>query len=182
MAMQRKALIVLVLAAMPLALWLPACKDLGDEQRLETTTDAQLFSLMTTVQPFSRYTLFPNADSVTTGTLNGSGAHQPEVRVSMNTSALGALSNGRLPAGSIFPDGAIIFKRIRSSTQPTVYAVMYKDASNSRAGNSWLWAEFSENGTVLFSIDRRGEGCISCHSREQGLQNDFVRTFERQRP
>ena len=144
------------------------------------STDEQLFRLITQTQPYSSYTLFPNADSVTQGTLNGSHAHQPMVRVSMNATAFGALRNDTLPAGSSFPDGSIIFKEIRMSGQATLFAMIYKDRGNSLAANGWLWAEYAPNGAVAFSIDRRGNGCISCHSIEQGPQNDYVRTFERQ--
>ena len=144
------------------------------------STDQQLFTLISQTQPYSSYTLFPNADSVTQGTLNGSNAHQPMVRVSMNAVALNALQNDTLPAGSSFPDGSIIFKQIRTGGQTTLFAVIYKDRSNSLAANGWLWAEYAPNGNVAYSIDRGGSGCFSCHAREQGPQNDFVRTFERQ--
>lgn len=144
--------------------------------------DSVLFRVVTQSQPFSAYTLFPNADSVTSGTLNGSTAHQPLVRVSMNTKAFGALQSGRLPAGGKFPEGSIIFKEIRTNNGlASLYAVIYKESINPLANSGWLWAEYSPNGAVVFSITSRGSGCVGCHSREQGPQNDFVRTFERQR-
>ena len=129
------------------------------------------------------YTLFPNSEEFTTGRLNGSEAHRPVIRVSLNQTAAGALQNGRLPSGARFPDGSIVFKEIRPSTgaAPSLYAIMVKDSSNSLAGNGWLWAEYSPNGSVTFSISNRGSACTSCHQREQGPQNDLVRTFERQR-
>ncbi len=144
------------------------------------STDTQLFTHVTQSEPFTSYTLFPNVDSVTSGTLNGSTAHQPLVRVSMNTSALATLQNGRLSTGGTFPDGSIIFKQIITDGQTTLYAIIYKDRSNALAGNGWLWVEYQPNGTVAFSIANRGSGCVGCHAREQGPQNDFVRTFERQ--
>ncbi len=144
------------------------------------STDQQLFTLITQTQPYSSYSLFPNVDSVTQGTLNGSQAHQPMVRVSMNDTAVSALQNDTLPAGNSFPDGSIIFKQIRMSGQTTLFAVIYKDRGNSLSANGWLWAEYAPNGNVAFSIERRGNSCIACHSIEQGPQNDFIRTFERQ--
>ena len=144
-------------------------------------TDADLFGLVTQVEPFRSYVLFPNADEITSGRLNGSGAHQPLVRTSMNQTALGALQNGKLPAGTKFPNGSIIFKEVRTTDGRTVtYAVMYKSAASQLAGEGWLWAEFSPNGSVGTSIQNRGVGCTGCHSLERGLQNDLVRTFERQ--
>lgn len=144
--------------------------------------DSVLFKIITQTRPFSTYTLFPNVDSVTSGTLNGSTAHQPLVRVSMNAKAFAALQNGRLPANTRFPDGSIIFKEIRTNNAlASLYAVIYKESGNTLASNGWLWAEYSPNGAIVFSITSRGSGCIGCHSREQGPQNDYVRTFERQR-
>lgn len=161
-----------------------SCKDEGQETTpARVSTDADLFTLITRTQPFTSYRLFPNADSVTSGTLNGSTAHQPTVRVSMNAAAFGVLQNGMLPSGVAFPDGSIIVKEIRTSGQTTLYAVLYKDRGNAVAesGSGWLWAEYFPDGRVAFSVTTRGNGCISCHSREQGPQHDFVRTFERQR-
>lgn len=161
-----------------------SCKDQGEETMpSRIATDGDLFELITRTQPFTSYRLFPNVDSVTSGTLNGSTAHQPTVRVSMNAAAFGVLQNGMLQAGSAFPDGSIIVKEIRTNGQTTLYAVLYKDRGNTLAesGSGWLWAEYFPDGRVAFSSNTRGSGCISCHSSEQGPQHDFVRTFERQR-
>lgn len=77
--------------------------------------DAALFRLVTQGATFSGYVLFPDADELATGRLNGSEAHNPLVRVSLNARAMGALQGSRLPAGSSFPDGSIVFKELRSS-------------------------------------------------------------------
>ncbi len=145
--------------------------------------NASLFRLVTETDPFTGYARFPNADEFTDGRLNGSEAHRPTVRVSLNARALGALQNGRLPTGGAFPDGSIIFKEVkpRADAATTLYAVMYKDAGSALAGNGWVWAEFSPTGSVAFSVSSRGSACTSCHLREQGPVNDLVRTFERQR-
>ncbi len=178
-----RSLFVRTLLLIPIASVIFSCKSDESPQppvNAKISTDQQLFTLISQTQPYSSYTLFPNADSVTQGTINGSNAHQPIVRVSMNAAAFNALQNDTLPAGSSFPDGSIIFKQIRTGGQTTLFAVIYKDRSNPLAANGWLWAEYAPNGNVAYSIDRGGSGCISCHSREQGPQNDFVRTFERQ--
>lgn len=105
------------------------------------------------------------------------------VRVLLNATAAGALQNGRFPQGGSFPNGAIVFKEVRPSATgaPTLYVVMVKDRDNARAGNGWLWAEYTPSGTTVFSVDRRGSACISCHQRDGGTVRDLVRTFERQR-
>jgi hypothetical protein len=179
--------IVLVKATVLILLFFVAFSCQSDEgsnppgNQSPISTDEQLFRLVTQTQPFTTYTLFPRADSVTQGTLNGSQAHQPLVRVSMNAIARGALSNDTLPAGTTFPDGSIIFKQIRMNGQTILYAIIYKDSSNPLAGNGWLWAEYAPDGSVAAPISRKGSGCTGCHALEQGPQHDFVRTFERQR-
>lgn len=163
---------------------LPSCSDLGETVPRSIGDDAELFALITLHEPFRQYVLFPNADSVVSGALNGSSAHQPRVRVSMNARAFNALRNGRLPNGASFPDGSIIFKQIRTGSDSVVlYAVMYKDRTNPFADSTsgWLWAEFTPQGVPFISLMQRGRGCVGCHAREQGLQHDLVRTFERQR-
>jgi hypothetical protein len=104
------------------------------------------------------------------------------IRVSLNARAVAALQNGRLPAGSRFPDGSVVFKEILGPAgAATVYAVMYKANGDARAGNGWLWAEIAPNGSVAYSLSNRGAACTACHQLERGPQNDSVRTFERQR-
>lgn len=171
------------LVSMTFLFCLCSCTDQGEspKARYNLASDAELFEYVTRVDPFSGYTLFPGVDSVTSGTLNGSNAHQPLVRVSMNAQALEALQSGALPSGATFPDGSVIFKQIISGGQPTLYAVIYKDKDNPLAGNGWLWAEFQPNGSTFISLTRKGVNCTGCHAREQGPPHDFVRTFERQR-
>jgi len=169
-----------------LCLTLFSCQDQGTEtlplKTVLVSTDQQLFALIAHEQQSAPYALFPNADSVTSGTLNGSGAHQPLVRVSMNPTALGALRNGQLPAGSTFPDGAVIVKEIRMNGQAILYAVVYKEKNNPLGSGGWLWAEFNPDGTAAVSIAGRGSGCINCHTGDQGAAHDYIRTFERQLP
>lgn len=145
------------------------------------SADETLFRFISRTDPFTSYVLFPNVDSVTSGTLNGSTAHQPLVRVSLNARAFGALSNGSLPTGSRFPDGSVVFKQIITNGQTTLFAVMRKDNANPLSANGWLWAEYHPDGTAAISATRQGSACVGCHSREQGPEHDFVRTFERQR-
>ena len=160
------------------------CRDAGDLAPAANpiVSDEDLYSHIIHDQPYFAYSLFPKADSVTAGTLNGSTAHRPMVRVSMNDIALNSLPGGKLPTGGEFAEGSVIVKEILENGATTVLAVMYRDRAHSASGQGWLWAEYTTAGNTLFSINSRGSGCISCHSREQGLQNDLVRTFERQHP
>jgi len=159
----------------------PGCSDAGDPPAPGPgiTTDARLFGLITETSPYAGYPLFPGVDSVASGTLNGSTAHQPMVRVSLNPAALGSLPADTLPAGGSFARGSIIVKEIRETGATTLLAVMMKEPDSPDAAGGWLWAEYGPDGSVVFSIKRHGDGCVPCHSREQGPRNDLVRTFER---
>lgn len=144
--------------------------------------DASFFRQISQTDPLSRYSVLPSAEEFTTGRLDGSEAHRPIIRVSLNAAALGSLQNGRLAAGAKFAEGSIVLKELRSSATAatSLYAVMMKDSANSLAGDGWLWAEYGPAGSVAFSVSSRGNACISCHRRQQGPQNDLVRSFERQ--
>lgn len=166
-----------------LALACAGCHDGGSDQPQQTlpriASDADLFLAVTQTDPFAAYVLFPGVDSVTSGTLNGSNAHQPLVRVRMNAVAFNSLHGDTLSSGMRFPDGSIIFKEILSQDAVQLYAVMYKDRLNPLAGSGWLWAEYEPDGTTFISVLDQGAGCTGCHARERGPANDYVRTFER---
>ena len=144
--------------------------------------DASFFRRITQTDPLSGYAALPNAEEFTTGRLDGSEAHRPIIRVSLNTPAIGSLQNGRLAPGASFAEGSIVLKELRSSATAatSLYAVMMKDSGNALASGGWLWAEYGPTGSVVFSVSNRGSACTSCHRRQQGLQNDLVRSFERQ--
>ena len=161
-----------------LLICISSCKDQGSPP-LTISSDEQLFKRILQEQPFASYVLFPGVDSVTSGTLNGSTAHQPMVRVSMNAVAYSTLHGDTLPAGGRFPEGSIIFKQIRMNGQTTVYAVICKDSGNELSNNGWLWAEFYPDGTPFISVTRGGVNCVGCHSSDEGPRHDYVRTFER---
>ena len=145
------------------------------------SSDAGLFTLITEAQPFRAYAPFPNLETSPNGVLNASSAHQPLIRVGVNQVASAALQNGRLSSGS-FPDGSVIVKEVLGTNGlVNLYVVMYKDRSNRLAGNGWLWAELRPNGGTEYSVQNRGAACTGCHALDRGSQNDFVRSFERQR-
>ena len=140
--------------------------------------DAALFRLITQDDPFGSYRLFPNTTEISSGRLDGAGAH-PSARVRLSVTAFQSLQDGRLPAGARFRSGSVSVKEVLSGGQAPLYAVMRK-ADGSTSGAGWQWAEYRPDGTVVYSIAGRGGVCTECHSRQQGPQNDLVRTFERQ--
>jgi hypothetical protein len=72
-------------------------------------------------------------------------------------------ADGKFPAGGEFEKGSLIVKEVYKNGSLTQYAVMKKDDSKF-SGSGWLWAEYDTQGDVVFSIDKKGEGCIGCHS------------------
>lgn len=88
-------------------------------------------------------------------------------KLKFNKTAYSALTdNGKLPIGQSFPNGSFIVKEIQSDG---LLAIMYKK------DGSWLWAEFYKNGSVLYSVNKDPQTCISCHS--QNGQRDLVVSF-----
>jgi hypothetical protein len=142
----------------------------------EVTDDESLWRLLTVTDPFGGYRLFPGVEEISSGRIEGAGAH-PRARVSLNATALRALENGKLPSGRKFPNGSVIFKEVVGQG---VYAVMRKHEGGPVSGAGWAWAEFRTDGSVLYSTAGRGGVCIGCHSLQKGPENDLVRTFERQ--
>lgn len=98
-------------------------------------------------------------------------------KLRLNATAQAALDGtGELPAGGSFPNGSIIVKEIFSGSSINLLAIMKKDASNSNAGSGWVWAEIKPNGDVTFGVEKKGDGCISCHSGNPN--RDLTRTFD----
>ena len=98
-------------------------------------------------------------------------------KLRFNAIAFAALDNSEeLPTGSSFPDGSVIVKDIYNGSSIDLYAVMKKDASNTKAGSDWLWAEFGTDGSMVYSIDKKGSGCTGCHGGSPS--RDFTRTFD----
>ena len=146
-----------------------SCKKKDD---VSPDDDNALFALVEQ----SGYTYYPGTPGITAGV--GNSPHGFE-RVRFNATAQAVLdTTGKLPAGSSFPTGSVIVKEIYSSVTGSInlYAVMKKDPSSSVSGSGYQWAEFKTDGTALFSTEKKGDGCISCHS---GSSNrDLVRTFD----
>jgi hypothetical protein len=174
-----------LLCALSFALTVAGCSDSGDPEKPQAggiESDADLFALIAETRAAGGFSLFPGVDSLVSGTLNGSTAHQPLVRVSVNQSASGSLTADTLADGASFAPGSMIVKDIIEGGATTLIAVIMKDPDNPEAGGGWLWAEYRPDGGVFISLTRKGSGCVPCHSREQGPGNDLVRTFERRIP
>jgi zona occludens toxin (predicted ATPase) len=103
--------------------------------------------------------------------------HSKYFRVRFNAIAKNALaSDGKLPAGSAFPAGAMVIKELYDSVgAPLKYlAVMYKDNTHPNQASGWLWLEAKGNGEQYISTNEKGAQCVSCHSSGR----DYVRLFD----
>ena len=106
-------------------------------------------------------------------------AHNAFFRVRFNATARAALTDsGRLPAGGSFPDGSLIVKELYDSQSGSLQllAVMEKATGNSLSGANWLWAEYKDDGALVYSISKKGEGCTGCHG--SAGSRDYMRLFE----
>ncbi|MBL7924037.1 MAG: cytochrome P460 family protein [Bacteroidia bacterium] len=109
----------------------------------------------------------------------GLGGAHGFMKVRFNSVAQTALdSSGKLPTGSAFPNGSVIVKEVYNSLGGglQLYAVMKKENWNEYAGSSWLWGEYRPGGEVVFSVAKKGNGCISCHSSPD--HRDLTKVFD----
>lgn len=151
-------------------IFIQSCKK---DKETTTSVDADLYN---EISSSSGYTYYVATPGITAGV--GNSPHGFE-RVRFNAIAQAALDGtGKLPAGAEFPDGSVIVKEIYPSATGSInlYAVMKKAVGNSSSGNGYLWAEFNTDGSAAYSIAKKGDACISCHS--QTGNRDLVRTFE----
>jgi hypothetical protein len=126
----------------------------------QPVTDAGLFAHATASTPWTWYklsadTLSPTSDS----------PHFARLRTRYNSVAATSLDGtGRVTAGTIFSDGALIVKEIYKDGALAALAVMAKAPGDPNAGHgAWLWAEYSPGGGVLHSLTQSEETCHACH-------------------
>jgi hypothetical protein len=147
---------------------LTSCK----EENAEKDEDKDLYE---EVKSTTGYTWYKNNDTIQAS--SSESAHNDFFRVRFNAIAQAALTDdGKLPVNGSFPDGSIVAKELFNTQDGALQltAVMKKTNSDNGAGG-WLWAEFKADGTVAYSTDEKGAGCLSCHSVND---RDHVRIFE----
>lgn len=145
----------------------------SDKQEGVVISDQTLFELAINLSGYKFYKNNPDTLAVAGGSPHGS-----FIRVRFNDAALDAMDAGisTLPGGT-FPDGAVVVKEISDSRggPVNVLAIIYKSSAAANAGAGWLWNEVRPDGSVIFSVARKGDGCIGCHSASGNI--DLVRTF-----
>lgn len=139
-----------------------------------TIQDDALYKWISSEQNFSWYKNDPVILPTSEETKR---AHDNFMRVRFNKTALSVLdSNGKLPAGTEFPDSSIIVKEIFSDrgSNPEILAVIVKLKGAENSAKNWLWAEYSLTGEVEYSVTKNGKVCTGCHKPG----DDYVRLFD----
>ena len=146
-----------------------SCKKEKEEKEATENATTSLFAEST----ISGYNYYNNGALLNSA---GNGPHG-SFKLRYNSVALSALdSTGKLPVNGIFPSGSILVKDVYTNGNISLYAVMKKDPTNVNAGSGWVWAEFNTDGSSVFALDYKGDGCINCHSNSPN--RDLVRTFD----
>jgi Cytochrome P460 len=138
-----------------------------------TEMETMLFSEFSTT---TGYTFYKSNSAILAS--SSESPHNRFFRVRFNEIAKNALTNnGKLPVGGTFPEGSIIAKELYDSAtgQLVLYAIMKKASNDANAGNGWLWAEYDAKGQIVYSVTKKGSGCISCHKTNG---RDLVRLFD----
>ena len=114
-----------------------------------------------------------------TDTLNPASASPHGIfRARFNAVAQKSLdADGKLPENSSFEEGAVIVKEVygQKGGPLTLLAIMKKAPKSKNAGKDWLWGEYKPGGETVFSVSKKGDGCVSCHSASN---RDLTRIFD----
>lgn len=117
------------------------------------------------------FTWYKKSDALL-NTTSGSGHSFPFLRTRYNQVAAARLDvNGKITAGSVFPEGSMIVKEFHDSAEKLArYAILYKEAANSDADSKgWVWGYINVDGTVAQSAAEKGSSCNSCHNQSGNI-------------
>ena len=143
----------------------------NDKANPDGNTDQELYDM---AKPTTGFTWYKN-DDVLLNKSAGSGHNQPFLRTRYNGIAAALLDNeGKVKAGTIFPDGSLIVKELRdNATSVAIYAVLYKQAGHPDAdADGWVWGYVDTGGSPLFPASSKGNSCRGCHSQSENI--DFT--------
>ena len=127
-----------------------------------TTTESDLYLLGKNTAGFTFYKF--SSDTITKG---GNSAHpDPKLRTRYNAVASKYLdANGKVKAGTVFPDSSLIVKELYTNSVLTTYVFLFKKKGDTNAdANGWVWVETGPTGATTFPASNKGAMCIGCHS------------------
>jgi hypothetical protein len=132
-----------------------------DSAEITTITGADLYALGKSETGFTFYKHSPD----TIAKAGGSGHPDPQLRTRYNSIAAKYLDgNGKVKAGTVFPDSSLIVKELFTDGVLTTYVYLFKKKNDANAdANGWVWAESSPAGTPTYSVSNKGAGCTGCH-------------------
>jgi len=117
------------------------------------------------------FTWYKKSDALL-NTTSGSGHSFPYLRTRYNQVAAARLDDqGKITAGSLFPEGSLIVKEFHDSSKKLArYAILYKETGNQDADSKgWVWGYINADGTVAQEASKRGSGCSDCHNQSGNI-------------
>lgn len=141
-----------------------ACK----KDKAPSETDLELYEMSKTTAGFVWF----KDTNLLLSKSSGSAHPQAYLRTRYNSIAASKLdSNGKIIAGSVFPQGSLIVKELyENSTTLSRYAILYKNAGSKDAdANGWVWGYIDAGGSVAEPASKKGASCINCHSQSNNI-------------
>jgi hypothetical protein len=117
------------------------------------------------------FTWFKKSDALL-NTTSGSGHSFPFLRTRYNQVAAASLDDqGKITAGSVFPEGSLIVKEFHDSSKKLGrYAILYKEAGNQDADSKgWVCGYINADGTVAESSAEKGKSYNTCHNQSGNI-------------
>lgn len=131
-------------------------------------TDRLLYDM---ARETSGFTWYKKSDALLNIT-SGSGHSFPFLRTRYNQVAAARLDDqGKITAGSVFPEGSLIVKEFHDSSKKLGrYSVLFKEADNQDADSKgWVWGYINADGTVAESSSDKGKSCNTCHNQSGNI-------------
>lgn len=159
-----KKTIALILISMVFLFASNGCKN---EKQAEGT-DKILYDM---ARETTGFTWYKKSDALL-NTTSGSGHSFPFLRTRYNQTAAARLNDqGKIAAGSVFPEGSLIVKEFHDNSRKLArYAILYKEAGNQDADSKgWVWGYINADGTVAESATEKGKSCNTCHNQSGNI-------------
>ena len=145
----------------------------SDKEEGTVVSDQTLVNMAKSISSFTYYKI--NDDTLATDPSSDHGAF---IRVRMNPKAISAMNDSVSSLNmASFPDESMIVKEMYNSKGGPLagYVIMYKLRTGSDNNYGWLWGEYDADGNPFYSVSKKGDRCVSCHSEPTNA--DLVRTF-----
>ncbi|MDZ4838642.1 MAG: cytochrome P460 family protein [Bacteroidota bacterium] len=162
--MRKKLLVTLLSLTIVTILSITSCK----KDEVAVGTDRNLYDMARATAGFTWYKNSSNQLNRS----SGSGHPQPFLRTRYNSIAAAKLdSDGKIVAGTNFPEGSLIVKELNNNSGNTErYAVLYKNSGNPDAdAKGWVWGYVNSDGSVDIPASKKGSSCIGCHSQVENI-------------